>query len=57
MVDSFTGSLGVQVKLLNYRSDGTMFWNNLHVAPIRNADGKVSQFSIIFQTLKHRIVV
>jgi PAS domain S-box-containing protein len=31
----------VTVRLLNYRQDGTKFWNNLHVAPIRNADGEV----------------
>ncbi|GAQ81276.1 PAS/LOV protein [Klebsormidium nitens] len=29
------------VRLLNYRKDGTPFWNNLHVSPIRNACGKV----------------
>lgn len=31
----------VTVRLLNYKQDGTKFWNNLHVAPIRNADGEV----------------
>jgi len=31
----------VTVRLLNYRQDGSKFWNNLHVAPIRNADGEV----------------
>jgi PAS domain S-box-containing protein len=32
------------VRLLNYRKDGTPFWNNLHVSPIRNACGKVGGF-------------
>lgn len=30
-----------QVRLLNYRHDGTTFWNNLHIAPVRNANGEV----------------
>ena len=31
----------ITVKLLNYRIDGQPFWNNLHVAPIRNSCGQV----------------
>ena len=31
----------VTVKLLNYKVNGQLFWNALHVAPIRNADGQV----------------
>jgi hypothetical protein len=31
----------VQVRLLNYRHDGSPFWNNLHVSPVRAACGKV----------------
>nr|AML76430.1 putative LOV domain-containing protein [Chaetopeltis orbicularis] len=34
----------VTVTLLNYRQDGTPFWNSLHVAPIRDADGRVAFF-------------
>ena len=33
--------IAVQVRLLNYRHNGTPFWNSLHVAPVRNADGEV----------------
>lgn len=29
------------VRLLNYKHDGTPFWNHLHVAPVRDARGKV----------------
>ena len=32
----------VTVTLLNYRFDGTTFWNALHIAPVRNADGRVA---------------
>ncbi|KAK9806613.1 hypothetical protein WJX73_009619 [Symbiochloris irregularis] len=34
----------VTVRLLNYRRDGTPFWNNLHVAPIRDNEGQVAFF-------------
>lgn len=32
----------VTVCLLNYRKDGSAFWNLLHVAPIRDSDGSVT---------------
>ena len=32
----------VTVKLLNYKVNGQPFWNALHIAPIRSADGRVS---------------
>lgn len=32
------------VELLNYRKDGTEFWNRVSVAPIRDADGTVTQW-------------
>jgi diguanylate cyclase (GGDEF)-like protein/PAS domain S-box-containing protein len=30
--------------LRNYRKDGTLFWNDLHIAPVPNTDGKVTHF-------------
>ena len=30
--------------LRNYRKEGTLFWNHLFIAPVRGADGAVSQF-------------
>ena len=33
-----------RVSLLNYRKNGTPFWNELNVAPIPNADGEVTHF-------------
>ncbi|THU66173.1 hypothetical protein C4D60_Mb05t11370 [Musa balbisiana] len=30
------------VRLLNYRKDGSSFWNLLHISPVRNASGKVA---------------
>nr|AML79589.1 putative LOV domain-containing protein [Asteromonas gracilis] len=34
----------VSVRLLNYRKDGTPFWNLLTVTPIKTPDGRVSKF-------------
>jgi hypothetical protein len=34
----------VTVTLLNYRKDGTPFWNALHVAPVRDADGVLEYY-------------
>ena len=32
------------VELLNYRKDGTEFWNRVSIAPLRDADGRVSEW-------------
>nr|AML78961.1 putative LOV domain-containing protein [Stemona tuberosa] len=32
------------VHLLNFRKDGSSFWNNLHISPVRNASGKIAFF-------------
>jgi len=32
------------VELLNYRRDGSAFWNSLHIAPLKNARGKTTAF-------------
>lgn len=34
----------MSVRLLNYRKDGTPFWNLLTITPIKTADGRVSKF-------------
>ena len=33
-----------QVQILNYRKDGTQFWNEVTVSPVRNALGEVTHF-------------
>jgi len=35
---------GCSVRLLNYKRDGTPFWNLLTMTPIKTEDGKVSKF-------------
>lgn len=33
-----------QAVLRNYRKDGTLFWNELHIAPVRNTEGYLTNF-------------
>lgn len=40
--DSITAERACTVRILNYRKDGTPFWNCLHVSPVRRCDGKVA---------------
>ena len=41
-------------ELLNYRKDGTPFWNRISIKPIRDATGKISHFSAIFHDITER---
>lgn len=34
----------VQVVLRNYRKDGTLFWNELSLSPVRDATGRITHF-------------
>ena len=34
----------VHVTLCNYRKDGTPFWNDLYISPVRDQDGRVTHF-------------
>jgi diguanylate cyclase (GGDEF)-like protein/PAS domain S-box-containing protein len=38
----------------NYRKDGALFWNELSVAPVRDADGGVSHFVSVFNDITER---
>lgn len=42
--DAIKKGESVSVRLLNYRKDGTPFWNLLTMTPIKTPDGKVSKF-------------
>nr|AML78669.1 putative LOV domain-containing protein [Dunaliella salina] len=42
--DAMAKQTPVTVTLLNYTAAGVPFWNLLHVAPIRDADGKVAYY-------------
>jgi PAS domain S-box-containing protein len=34
----------IAVELLNYRKDGSTFWNALYLSPVRNDDGSIQFF-------------
>jgi diguanylate cyclase (GGDEF)-like protein/PAS domain S-box-containing protein len=38
----------------NYRKDGSLFWNELSVAPVRDADGGVSHYVSVFNDITER---
>nr|AML79098.1 putative LOV domain-containing protein [Diphasiastrum digitatum] len=42
--ESIKESKPCSVRILNYRKDKQPFWNFLHVAPVRSADGKVAYY-------------
>ena len=44
----------VRVKLLNYRKNGEIFWNELVITPVRNDKGELSNFiGVQFDVTKH----
>ncbi len=45
------------VILRNYRKNGTLFWNELHLAPLRNAEGEVTHFLGIQNDVTERVNV
>ncbi len=44
----------VSVELLNYRKNGTPFWNRLEVVPVRNREGEVTHFLGLQQDVTER---
>ncbi|WP_181686567.1 bacterio-opsin activator domain-containing protein [Halorhabdus salina] len=44
----------VSAELLNYRKDGSTFWNNLAISPIRDDDGDVTNFVAFQQDVTER---
>ncbi|KAK1282470.1 Protein TWIN LOV 1 [Acorus calamus] len=40
--DNIKKERAFSVRILNYRKDGSSFWNFLHISPVRNACGKVA---------------
>lgn len=43
-----------RVLLRNYRKDGTPFWNDLYLSPVRNDMGRVVQFVAVVQDVTER---
>ncbi len=44
-----------RVLLRNYRKDGTLFWNELHIDPVRGAEGTVTHFVGIQNDVTERV--
>nr|AML76797.1 putative LOV domain-containing protein [Phycella sp. BC-2016] len=42
--DSIQAQQACKVRMLNYRKDGSSFWNLLHMSPVRNATGKIAYY-------------
>nr|AML78124.1 putative LOV domain-containing protein [Helonias bullata] len=42
MRDKILAEQACTVRILNYRKDGSSFWNFLHISPVRNASGKIA---------------
>jgi two-component system cell cycle sensor histidine kinase/response regulator CckA len=42
--DAIRAGEACTVEFLNYRKDGTTFWNELSVSPVREADGRLTHF-------------
>ncbi len=47
--EAIEASTSASVELVNYRHDGTRFWNKVDVAPVRNESGAVTHY-VGFQT-------
>ena len=47
--DAIENEVPITVELVNYRKDGTRFWNNLHIAPVHDSTGDLVNY-VGFQT-------
>ncbi|KAJ1685455.1 hypothetical protein LUZ63_016845 [Rhynchospora breviuscula] len=41
---SISAEKSCTLRLLNYRKDGSSFWNLFHISPVRNATGKIAYY-------------
>lgn len=57
--DAITQGRSFECELLNYRKDGTSFWNGMTVNPVRDADGTILYFfsAQADMTHKHRLEI
>ncbi len=44
-----------RVTILNYRKDGTPFWNDLHISPVEDTNGEVTHFVGVQSDVSERI--
>jgi len=55
--DAIAAGREVTVVLKNFRKDGTSFWNELSLSPIRNRDGEVTHFVGIQTDVSSRVEI
>jgi PAS domain S-box-containing protein len=48
------GGQPIKIDLLNYRSDGSPFWNELNLSPVRAAEGELAYFIGILTDITYR---
>ena len=44
----------VRVLLRNYRKDGTLFWNDFHIAPVRDDSGALTHYVGVLNDVSER---
>lgn len=54
---AFANGESCMVTLRNYRKDGSMFWDELSLTPVRNAEGKLTHFIGIQKDVTARILL
>ena len=55
--DSIQNQVGCTVNLKNYRKDGSLFWNELSISPIRDSQGELSHYIGIQTDVSERLSV
>ena len=55
IAEAFETTQAVQEQLLNYRKDGTPFWSEVAIAPVRNAEGEHAYWISIQRDITDRI--
>lgn len=55
MRECLTQGIDCAVTLRNYRKDGTLFWNELTISPIQNAEGLVTHFIGVQADITRRV--
>ena len=56
MCDAFGAGRPIDLVILNYKKDGSPFWNALNIGPLRNPNGEVTHFIGIQTDVTERIV-
>lgn len=46
----------VNVVLRNYKKDGTLFWNKLELAPVRDSEGNLTHYIGIASDISHEVI-